>query len=148
MQPVLDPNCTVAEGLRHYRHHVSILKKGVEQEVYRIQQILRSFLADRIVRSVTSVDIATYRDYRLNTLNPKTLKPLAPSTIRLEMSLLSNFFDLGRIEWGICDDNPVLKVRKPKSPPGRDRRLTAREERLILRHAHNHANPELYSIIC
>lgn len=44
--------------------------------------------------------------------------------------MLSNFFDIGRIEWGICDANPVANVRKPKCPPGRDRRLTPREERL------------------
>jgi integrase len=63
------------------------------------------------------------------------------------MSLLSNFFELGRIEWGICDGNPVANVRKPKAPPGRDRRLTAREERLILRYCHNHSNVDLYSIV-
>lgn len=63
------------------------------------------------------------------------------------MSLLSNFFDIARIEWGFCDGNPVSNVRKPKSPPGRDRRLTAREDRLILRYAYNHSNPSLYSIV-
>jgi hypothetical protein len=41
----------------------------------------------------------------------------------------------------------VSNVRKPKSPPGRDRRLTPREERLILRYAYAHPNPDFYSII-
>jgi len=61
--------------------------------------------------------------------------------------LLSNFFDICRIEWGLCDANPVTNVRKPKPSPGRDRRLTAREERLIIRYAYGHVNPDLYSII-
>lgn len=141
------PDRILREALDIYRSKVSILKKGYQQERYRIEQINRSFLAEKIVREITSVDIATYRDLRLADANPKTHKPLSPATVRLEMSLLSNFFDIARIEWGLCDDNPVKKVRKPKPPPGRDRRLTPREDRLILRYAHGYSNPELYSIV-
>lgn len=100
-----------------------------------------------ITNEITSVNIATYRDQRLTSINPKTKKTLSPSTVRLEMSLLSSFFDIAKIEWGICDDNPVQKVRKPKNQPGRERRLTPREERQILRYAAKHINKELYSII-
>lgn len=138
---------TVREAFGRYRTQVSILKKGYGQEKYRIEQICRSFLGDMVTRQVTSVDIATYRDQRLEEINPRTKRKLAASTVRLEMSLLSNFFDIGRIEWGICDANPVANVRKPKCPPGRDRRLTPREERLILRYCHGHTNPDLYSIV-
>ena len=135
------------DALAVYSAKVSILKKGYEQEKYRIQQIGRSFLAEKLVHEITSVDIATYRDLRLEEVNPRTKKKLSTSTVRLEMSLLSNFFDISRIEWGYCEDNPVKNVRKPKSPPGRDRRLTAREERLILRYCHSHSNSDLYSIV-
>ncbi|MFA6015910.1 MAG: site-specific integrase [Gallionellaceae bacterium] len=135
------------EALKKYCTQVSIIKKGYGQEKYRIEQICRSFLGDKTTRDVTSVDIATYRDARLAEINPRTKKPLATSTVRLEMSLLSNFFDISRIEWGICGANPVSDVRKPKAPPGRDRRLTAREDRLILRYAHQHVNQDMYSIV-
>lgn len=136
------------DALIRYRSTVSILKKGYEQECYRIVQILRSPLADKWVHEITSVDIADYRDARLNTLNPRSGKPLSPATVRLELSLLSNFFDLARIEWGYTTrPNPCADVRKPKLPPGRDRRLSTREERVILRYAHDHPNQELYSII-
>lgn len=138
---------TVRKGLATYREKVSILKKGYAQEKYRIDQLCRSSLADKIIREVTSVHIATYRDQRLEEVNPRTGRLLAPSSVRLEMSLLSSFFDICKIEWGTCDENPVSKVRKPKAPPGRDRRLTAREDRLILRYAHQHVNQSLYSII-
>ena len=137
----------MSDALKKYCTQVSILKKGYGQEKYRVEQLCRSFLGDKTARHVTSVDIATYRDARLSEINPRTNKPLATSTVRLEMSLLSNFFDIGRIEWGICDANPVANVRKPKAPPGRDRRLTAREDRLILRYAHQHVNTDLYSIV-
>lgn len=141
------PDITLKKAFDIYLNKVSILKKGFAQERYRIDQIARSFLGEKIVREVTSVDIATYRDQRLEEINPRTKKKLSTSTVRLEMSLLSNFFDICRIEWGYADSNPVANVRKPKSPPGRDRRLTAREERLILRYCHNHSNPQLYSIV-
>lgn len=137
----------VKDALDKYRTQISILKKGYAQEKYRIEQVSRSFLADKTVRQVTSVDIATYRDQRLETINPRNNRKLANSTVRLEMSLLSSFFDICRIEWGLCDLNPCTNVRKPKPPPGRERRLTAREEKLILRYCHAHTNQEIYSIV-
>lgn len=139
---------TLAHGLQNYLRSVSILKKGYEQERYRITQLSRSFLGRKLVHEVTSVDIATYRDKRLQSINKRTGKTISNATVRLEMSLLSNFFDLARIEWGYTKQpNPCADVRKPKVAPGRDRRLTAREERRILRYAHEHKNKELYSII-
>jgi integrase len=135
-------------ALKKYLKTVSILKKGYEQEKYRIDLMCRSFLGELRVKEVTSVHIATYRDNRLATINQKTKKNISPSTVRLEMSLLSNFFDIARIEWGYCESNPVSNVRKPKAPPGRDRRLTTREERLIYRYSHAHSNIDLYSIVC
>lgn len=137
----------LGEALETYRAKISILKKGREQEAYRIEQIARSPLGEMVVRQITSIDIASYRDDRLATLSRRTQKAISPATVRLELSLLSNFFDIARIEWGLCDDNPVKNVRKPKIPPGRERRLTPREERQILRYCHAHPNPELGSIV-
>lgn len=135
------------DALDTYLHKVSILKKGYKQEKFRIVQLARSALGSMMVDEITSVHIATYRDTRLESLNPKTGKKISPATVRLEMSLLSNLFDIARIEWGFCDANPVKNVRKPKTPPGRDRRMTPREERLIHRYCYAHANTELLSII-
>lgn len=138
---------SMRSALQTYKTRVSILKKGYAQEVFRIKQLEGSLLGDMAIDKVTSVDIATYRDQRLASLNPKTQSQISPATVRLEMSLLSNLFELAITEWGYCDENPVKKVRKPKPSPGRDRRLTAREKRLILRYCHSHPNTELYSIV-
>lgn len=140
-------NPTLKTALSKYQKTVSILKKGYEQEKYRITQISRSFLSPMRVKTIESHHIAQYRDERLQQENSKTGKPISPSTVRLEMSLLSNFFDIARIEWGLVKENPVKHVRKPKPTPGRVRRLTAREERLIMRYCHNFTNRELYAII-
>lgn len=139
---------TLTKALDAYRVRVSILKKGFAQEAFRIQQIQRSFLGELELDEITSVDVASYRDARLAQLNPKTKVPISPATVRLELSLLSNLFEVARIEWGYCTgSNPCRDVRKPKAPPGRIRRLTPREDRQILRYAYSSTNQELYSII-
>lgn len=137
----------LSETLEKYLLSVSIQKKGYEQEKFRIKQIKNSFLGSMLTSEIKSVDIASYRDARLDSLNAKTQKKISPATVKLELSLLSNVFDIARIEWGHCTDNPVKNVRKPKTPPGRDRRVTAREERQILRYCHAHTNVEIYSIV-
>jgi len=137
---------TMRTALQRYLSTVSILKKGRSQEKYRIEFLCRTFLADKAVRDVTSVDMATYRDQRLTDVNPRTGRPLSAASVRLELSLLSNFFDLCQKEWGFCDDNPVKKIRKPRVSPGRERRISPREERQILRYCHAHPNRSLTSI--
>lgn len=138
---------TLIEALQRYRSQVSILKKGYLQESYRIDQLCRCSLAHKELRDISSPDIAKYRDERLDQVNLRTGKKISAATVRLEMSLLSSLFEVARIEWGSSESNPVVNVRKPKSPPGRDRRLLPREERKILRHCHHYPNPELYSIV-
>lgn len=130
-----------------YLKTVTEEKRGKAQEKFRIAQLCRSELGGKIVDEITSVDVATYRDLRLTEINPRTGKALSGSSVRLELSLLSNFFDLCRKEWGYCQTNPVDNVRKPKPAPSRDRRLSPREDRLILRYAYQYSNKTLYSII-
>ena len=45
-----------------------------------------------------------------------------------ELNLLHHVFEVARKEWGIHVPNPVSDVSRPKSPPGRDRRLRPGEE--------------------
>jgi len=130
-----------------YRDRISIRKKGYFQEKYRIDQMCRMPIADLHIRQVTSVEISHFRDQRLATVNSRTGKPLTASTVRLDLALLSDMFTVGKIEWGICDQNPVANVRKPKLPPGRDRRLTPREENLILRYCVKHGMLEMLRIV-
>jgi integrase len=140
-------NPSLKNAIQKYLKTVSILKKGYEQERYRVAQISASFLGEMRVQSIESFHIAEYRDMRLQQTNPKTGNTISPSTVRLELSLLSNFFDIARIEWGLVKENPVKLVRKPKPAPGRVRRLSPREEKLIMRYCHNFTNPELFAIV-
>lgn len=142
-----DNHLTLRDALIMYLSRVSIHKKGHTQEKYRINLYCRYPIADRLVRSITSVDVASFRDQRLAEINPRTGNRLASATVRLDLALLSDMFRIGKIEWGICDDNPVANIRKPKLSPGRDRRLTAREERMILRHCAKQGTKAMLAIV-
>lgn len=141
-----DNYLTLRDALTMYRDRVSVYKKGHSQEKYRIDLYCRYPIADKPIRSITSVDIASFRDQRLSEINPKTGNRLAAATVRLDLALLSDMFRIGKIEWGICDDNPVANVRKPKLSQGRDRRITAREERMILRYCSKQGTKAMMAI--
>lgn len=134
------------DALTRYNERISSQKKGFEQERYRSNSICRHPLATKPIAEITTVDIAGYRDDRLATLFGPVGKTISPSTVRLELSLLSDLFTIAEIEWGECTTNPVTKVRKPKIPPGRQRRLERYEEKRIQR-ACLQTNNELVSRI-
>jgi integrase len=141
------PTSTMKQALKVYVERVSAHKKGAKQERYRARPIWRSFLGKMKISEVTTVEIAAYRDMRLMTIAPHTKRLVSSNTVRLELAMLSDLFNVAQIEWGACGGNPVTKVRKPKLPPGRDRRITFGEERRLLRAAAAHKNQEIYSII-
>ncbi|EAQ4379916.1 site-specific integrase [Salmonella enterica] len=144
-QPVRIKKMTLSAALTKYYDTVSVHKRGYQQEFWRVSVIKRHPLAQKRMDEVTSVDIASYRDDRLSQVNPRTGKAISGNTVRLELALLSALYNLAKVEWGTCRTNPVERVRKPKPSPGRDRRLTASEERRLSRHFRSH-NVELYTI--
>ncbi len=73
--------------------------------------------------------IANYRDTRRASITSRG-KPTSNNTVRLELALLSNLYTVAIQEWGLgLSFNPVLNIRKPSPGEGRDRRLSAEEER-------------------
>ncbi|PCE30057.1 integrase [Burkholderia ubonensis subsp. mesacidophila] len=141
------PSITVRDALAQYTKSVSIEKRGYKQEMYRASTIAKSFVGEKVLSELTTVDIANYRDIRLSSPSRNTNRPIAPNTVRLELALLRDLFNIAIIEWGICKDNPVSRVRKPKLPPGRDRRVSFGEERRLLRAAAAHRNIEIHALI-
>lgn len=138
-------NIQLSKALDKYYETVSRFKKGSQQEFYRINVIKRQPIASLDMSKITTVHIADYRDRRLSEKNTRTGKPISNNTVRLEMALLSNLFNIARIEWGTCRSNPVELVRKPKPSPGRERRLLKKEERLLSVYFRE-KNIELYCI--
>ncbi len=102
---------------------------------------LKAVLGDYSLSALMPDIIADYRDRRLG-------EGLSASSVRLELALLSHLFTVAIKEWrtGLIY-NPVANIRKPPPHPGRNRRLSAHEEKTLLRACDKHSNPMLGQIV-
>lgn len=117
---------TLHEALSRYLNEITPHKKGAKQEKDRIIAWQRHPLAQRFMATIRSVDLATYRDQRL-------AEGLSASTVRNEINILSNLFNIARKEWGMESlSNPVQNIRKPSPGKGRERRLENGEESRLI----------------
>ena len=106
---------TVGELLDRYLIEYTADKKGAGPEACRIQMLLRHPLAKRFIASVRGLDMARYRNERL--------KKVSADSVRRELTILSQLFEVSRKEWGIFVHNPVREIKLPKKGKARDRRL-------------------------
>ena len=68
--------------------------------------------------------------------------------MRLELALLSHLFTIAIKEWQLgLVYNPVMNIRKPPAGQGRNRRLSADEERILLKACDQYSNPMLGWIV-
>ena len=117
-------NTTLSEALDRYEREITVKKKGFQEKAL-IKKWKSHPLAIRSLPSIQGKDIATYRDDRLKTVSP--------NTVRLELAVISHLYTVAVKEWGMAGlVNPVMQIRKPKLPQGRDRRLLPGELDRIL----------------
>ena len=111
--------------LDQYKDNVLPFKKGRDIEVYRIATF-RQHLGDIRLSQLRPHIITTYRDNRL-----KTVKP---STVKRELGLLSRILSSAEKEFGIPlpQGNPVARITLPKEAASRERRPTTKELNLLL----------------
>lgn len=132
---------TLHAALLRYEKEVTPLKRGAPQERQRIAAWLRQPLSRERLCDLTSRQLATYRDLRLN-------GGTSANTVRLELALISHLFTIARREWGMeFLQNPISIIRKPSATPGRDRRLIGDEESKLLDGARASGTPWLEPII-
>ncbi len=106
---------TVGELLGRYLIEYTAGKKGAGPEACRIRMLLRHPLAKRFIASIRGLDMARYRDERL--------QQVSAGSVRRELTILSQLFEVSRKEWGIFVHNPVREIKLPKKGKARDRRL-------------------------
>ncbi len=117
---------TLEAALDRYEQEVSSKKKSHEMEKYRIERWKKGSLSGRFLNSLKGYDFAKYRDERL-------AEGKAPNTIRLELAIISHLFTIAQKEWGIDTlNNPVKAIRLPSPGKARERRLSNREEEILL----------------
>lgn len=104
---------TLGDLFDRYAREVSPSKRGARWETIRLERFQRDPIARKRLGDLEPKDFAAWRDMRL--------REVAPGSVRREMVLMSSVFTVARKEWGLLSENPMRDVRKPSSPPARDR---------------------------
>ncbi len=121
---VLD-RTSMRDLLDRYRREVTPSKRGSASEEKRLDGFLRQPWASKPLSKITPQVFSRYRDERL--------KVVSPGTVIRDLGLLRSIFEVARLEWDMpVPENPVAKVRKPKAPDARERRLQPGELDLLL----------------
>ncbi len=118
---------TLQQALERYLVEVSPLHKGHAWEVKRIHAFLRDL---RLPITLPLTDITTVH---MNNWKLARLQEVSAGTVLRDLGLLGGVLGYCRRDWGWMDHNPIEMLRKPASPPHRDRVITWRETRIVLR---------------
>ena len=122
-KPVAPADLTVADLMDRYAKTISVGKKGVRWEHYRLTSLSRTFT----MRAV-DCDAATVAEWR-----DRRLKEVMPSTVNRELNLLSDVFGKAIKEWRLpLTVNPVRMIDRPAQPRPRTRRVPDADLRAIL----------------
>ncbi|MFM0007262.1 site-specific integrase [Paraburkholderia dipogonis] len=115
---------TLEDIIERYITDVMPALRSASDEISRLRATCRTRLAKLSMTALTPKAVAAYRDERL--------KHVKPATVIRELAYLSAIINHARREWDINIANPVALIRKPPSPQGRDRVLSADEEARLL----------------
>lgn len=115
----------VKDVLHRYATEVLPTKRSEQSDRSRIKTLLDTF-GDYRLASLTSTQVAKFRDQRL--------KVVGPQSVIHEISLLNRVLKTATMDWGIALPGglPTTQVRKPTKPHGRDRRVSESEIAKIL----------------
>jgi len=108
---------TLLALLDRYEREISAPKKGAVRESSVIRLWRLTPIANRMVATIRSGDVAKQRDAWQE-------DGLAPATVLRRLALLSHLFSTARKEWGMESvTNPVELIRKPSPNNARTRRI-------------------------
>lgn len=144
---------TIDAALKRYLKEVTPTKRPLSQlSDQRHAKPLAKHLGKYSMATLSPENIAQFRDMRLAGEDRKDdegkPRPRAANTVRLDLALLGHLFSVAIKEWGLgLPRNPVLSIRRPAPGPGRNRRLSAGEEKKLLEAVDAHSNPMLRWIV-
>ncbi len=130
----------IAYLIDRYMAEVTPAKRGAETEAIRLRAMKRHDLAAYTLGQLTPQVLAAWRDSRL--------QKVTGSTVNRDLNTLSHLIEMARKEWGAAIiENPVRMIRRPKSNPGRERRLMPGEESALVTSADRGKGGFLRSVI-
>jgi len=121
-----DARKTLYDAFSRYLETVSNHKRSERWETNCVARF-KAQLPDRQLSSLTSDQVAKWRDERLKTVST--------GTVRREMNLLGHILSTAAGEWGWIDNNPLSKVRRPDDGESRKRVVTEGELAAFIKEA-------------
>ena len=118
-------NKTLRECIERYGREVTPKKKGKRWELIRLNKFLRHPIADKVLNTIERNDIINLREEMLETLSP--------GSVNRELTVLRSIFVQIVYEWEWLKESPFERVKLPKKPPPRDRRISDDEIERILK---------------
>ena len=142
---------TLADLIDRYIRSV-LPQKSASSKTHQEQQLAwwKEQLGSYLLADITPALIAEYRDKLQETPYRKTDSPDAqtlersPATVVRYLAALSHAFTVAMKEWGWIEENPVVKVTKPKESRGRVRFLSDDERGRLLDACRESRSPDLY----
>ena len=144
---------TVAAAMKRYLDDIVPTKRPTTQIADRKRsKIIVKHLGKYSLTSLTPEVIASFRDMRLAGEDRKgddgNARPRTNSTVRLDLALIGHMLTIAIREWGVTlPANPVTNIRRPAPGAGRNRRLSADEEKRLLTAVNEHSNPMMGWIV-
>jgi integrase len=121
------PVRTVRQAVERYLTDVSATKDGHAWEALRLNAFLRDYsaLAAKRLEDVGKADASSWRDDRLRTVSP--------ATVRREINLIRHVWSVAIKDWAWARGNPWATIRLPPDSLPRQRRISNAEIKRILR---------------
>jgi integrase len=115
----------IKDVLQRFATEVLPTKRSEQSDKSRIKTLIEAFGEYRLA-SLTSSQVASFRDQRLQVVGPQS--------VIHEINLLNRVLKTATMDWGIALPGglPTAQVRKPVKPRGRDRRVVESELAKIL----------------
>lgn len=111
---------SMVEVLERFMTEVSPLRPASHERNLHIVKHFKLFFGDTLLDEVQAPLLSRYKSERLRTVT-KRGRTVLPDTVKKELSLLRQIFNIAIDEWEMCKENPVRKIMK--SLPQEERRV-------------------------
>jgi len=126
-----------SEYSKEYLNYAKGNKKSWDRDACALRCLV-PFFGKNLITDISPLMIERYKLERKITVSLRT--------INIEISLLRRMYNLA-ISWGLCESNPVSKVKFYKEEPTEERILSREEERDLLASSPEHIRPILMTAL-
>lgn len=137
---------TVGEAINRYEQQILPHKGRDRRNVARHLQRWQKEIGHIKLSHLKPSDIANVRD-RMLAESVSAGKLRSNTTVTRYLASFSHVLSIATKEWQWLNENPCLKVKKPKVNPGRRRYLSRSELFALLQTCKKSKNPDLYLIV-